>query len=280
MALLLKQQNKTTCLIRENTGIKTYNVYGWRDDVDIEQAKRISTLAHQGGLMKISNFFVQYTCPQCDHCVPCRIDAANFTPRRSQRRNINTNNDLTLTVLSPLKAKENIGEHIAIFLNFMKGRHPDEYKKIIESAKKENDPETFLFRYVTHQMGRVDIPDYTIEVRDRDNKLLGAGIYSLLEDGMSLNTYYYDVSQSHERSLGKFIILKSIEHAQKNGLSYIYLGPWDRSEDGRMHYKSEFNPFQILTNKGWKDVESVPQQSRTRPDEYMNRAMHKIKFQP
>lgn len=75
------------------------------------------------------------------------------------------------------------------------------------------------------------------------DKLMGFAIFDIAVQSVSAVYSVYDTSEKR-RSLGKTIILKSIEWAQKNKFKYYYLGYYIPGHR-KMDYKAQFKPAEI-----------------------------------
>lgn len=83
-----------------------------------------------------------------------------------------------------------------------------------------------------------------------DDRLISVSTCDLLDDGISAVYTFFDPDENR-RSLGAFAILKQIEHAQKLGLQFIYLGYWV-PHSNKMNYKSQYLPLELLIDGQWR----------------------------
>lgn len=79
-------------------------------------------------------------------------------------------------------------------------------------------------------------------------------IIDRLDDAISAVYNFYNPDEP-KLSLGTYGILREIEYARANGLSYVYLGYWLPGYPG-MDYKTRFQPLSIFWGRSW-----IPQTS-------------------
>ena len=83
--------------------------------------------------------------------------------------------------------------------------------------------------------------------------LVACVLVDILGDGLSLVYSFYDPALAR-RSLGSFIILDHIRHADGLGLPFVYLGYWVEGSH-KMDYKARFRPLELLRPNGWMRLE-------------------------
>lgn len=183
------------------------------------------------------NFNLMYlpVCENCNSCISSRIEVKNFSLKKSQKRNLLGNRNISFTNNSRVTKEV----RYKLFKNYSSDRHPDGQMKMMT----ENEFNEFVF---SSPVGT--------EIHDIINEkgiYLGSILLDRLKDGLSAVYSFYDPTQK-KKGLGIFMILKSIELIQKMGLEYLYLGYWIK-ESTKMNYKSNFKNFQILVNGKWID---------------------------
>lgn len=175
-------------------------------------------------------------CPDCRDCIPIRIEAERFEPRRNQRR-IWQRNDQLKMIDRPAAYHE---EHYALYRRYIQGRHPaggmdnddpDQYRHFIQA----DWCETRLF-----------------EIRE-NGVLLAVAVTDLLENGLSAVYTFYDPTKA-ERGLGTWAILRQIEECRHQGRKWLYLGYWIPGSP-KMQYKSRFRPFEYFDGQRWRPRE-------------------------
>lgn len=171
-------------------------------------------------------------CGSCQACVPTRVPVAAFVPRRSQRRVLTRNTDLTLRVEAPVFERRIYG----LYARYIQARHrdgdmyppmPDQFKNFLLSQWSES---LFLCAYLGDEL-------VSVAVTDRQPRGLSA-IYTFFDP------------DHQERSLGTFSILKQIELCREYGVPHLYLGYWIR-DARKMRYKTEFRPVELYLNGVW-----------------------------
>jgi arginine-tRNA-protein transferase len=73
-----------------------------------------------------------------------------------------------------------------------------------------------------------------------------------IEDGLSAVYTFYDPHDS--ASYGTYNVMWLIEYAHQLKLPFVYLGYWVE-DSPKMRYKTNFQPFQLLQNSEWVDVD-------------------------
>ena len=188
----------------------------------------------RAGFRRSHNIAYAPVCPSCSACVPIRIDCAAFAPDRSHRRVLKANEGLEGFEV-PARAT---AEQFTLFQRYQQARHG------------EGDMATMSFYDYRAMVEDTPIETMVVELRDVDDRLVGACLADKLGDGLSA-VYSFFAPELARRSLGTFTILWLIERARALGLPYIYLGYWV-PESRKMAYKARFRPSEILTGGAWR----------------------------
>lgn len=178
---------------------------------------------------------IAYTpaCPGCNACIPVRVVCNDFTPDRTMRRILKTNEQL---VARRVQARAT-AEHFRLFARYQESRHVGgdmalmgfyDYRSMVE----DSPIDTFL-----------------IEFRRPNNELAAVCLADQLADGLSAVYSFYDPDQP-KLSLGSYVVLWLINEAVRTNLPYIYLGYWI-AESRKMAYKSRFQPLEAFGPGGW-----------------------------
>ncbi|MBN45613.1 MULTISPECIES: arginyltransferase [unclassified Methylophaga] len=189
----------------------------------------------QHGFRRSGEHVYRPFCPACDACVPVRIDVNNFRPNRSQRRCLRNNNDIDI-VIKPANFN---AEHYELYQRYLAHRHPG-------GGMDNPSKETYL-QFLTSSWSDTAF----IEFRARE-KLLAVAITDFVTDAASAFYTFFDPELS-ARSLGTFAILKQVELAQQQNLSWLYLGYWI-GDSPKMRYKSRFSALQQF-NGQWQNFD-------------------------
>ena len=175
-------------------------------------------------------------CNNCVDCIPIRLPVDNFQPSRSQRRNRNMNNDLSMR-----QVLEITEEHVLLYQKYMEFRHHD----------------SPMAHYDLEECRRFMLADWceTIFLEFRlKRKLVAVAVTDLMPDSLSAVYTYFDPDHN-KRALGVCAILYQIEIARQLALNWLYLGFWI-PQCKKMSYKVNYRPFELKNGKEWRFFES------------------------
>jgi arginine-tRNA-protein transferase len=201
-----------------------------RQSVDQTLYSNLSVL----GFRRSGNHIYRPHCSHCNACIPARIPVDDFRPKRSQRRCLKRNEDLTVEVRSGIVGDD---ESYALYDRYIRERHADGDMYPPDRDQFEsflNDP--------------WDCTEY-LQVR-HDGRLIAVAVVDVMVDGLSAIYTFYDPMED-ARSLGRFAILWQIERCRREGLPYVYLGYWIRN-CRKMAYKADYQPLEVLVNNRWQ----------------------------
>lgn len=176
-------------------------------------------------------------CHDCSACVPVRIPAARFAPRRGQRRVWARNQDLRIEPRRPAFD----AEHFALYQRYQRSRHPG-------GGMDEADPH----KYLEFLVGR-HVPTLFYEMR-LDGRLVAVAVVDHLPDGLSAVYTFYD-PDAKARALGVHSVLWQVGEVRRRGLDYLYLGYWIRAS-AKMAYKTNFRPLEAYQGGCWLTLDS------------------------
>lgn len=192
------------------------------------------TALTEAGFRRSQRFLYKPACPNCQACIPVRIDAPAFRPGRSFRKVLRVNADLMVAERPPIATEE----QFQLFRRYLASRHAGGGMT---------------------QMGRADYTEMVeqsvagstlVEFRDASDRLVAVSLTDRVSSGLS-GVYKFFEPEEAARSLGTLVILWHIGRAVEIGLPYVYLGYW--IEDCRkMAYKNRFAPMERLN--GWRWV--------------------------
>jgi len=171
-------------------------------------------------------------CKTCQACVPTRIPIASFSPRRSQRRVLNHNRDITVQVETATYSHR----YYELYARYIAGRHND---------GDMYPPSSDQFRsFLLSQWS-----DTAFVCSYLEGKLVAAAVTDRQEQGLSAIYTFFDPALA-SRSLGVLSILNQIELCRELGLPYLYLGYWIR-DSAKMRYKIDYRPVEVFSNGSW-----------------------------
>ena len=194
------------------------------------------------GFRRSGNIYYRPDCGNCQACVPTRIATTEFKPRRSQRRTIHRNRDLTFGVI-PSYFSEEI---YALYEQYIATQHADgDMYPATEQQFRD-----FLCIEKSHQASNPDQhQSYFLCLRDK-GRLVAVAVMDQLTNGLTAAYTFYDTREK-KRSLGRYCILLQISLVKALKLEYLYLGYWIR-QCQKMSYKTDFTPVELLLNSHWQ----------------------------
>jgi leucyl-tRNA---protein transferase len=173
--------------------------------------------------------------PHCDHCaacIPTRVPAVDFRPKRAQRRILNRNRDLTIS----LEAPRWDDEYYRLYAEYIEARHRD--GDMYPPSRKQF--RSFL------SSGWSDTGFLSIR---HANRLVAVAVTDQLPHALSAIYTYFD-PHLPERSLGAFSVLAQIRQCVVKELPYLYLGYWIR-DCRKMAYKTDYRPIELFIRNRW-----------------------------
>jgi len=174
--------------------------------------------------------------PHCDHCkacVPVRVDAAAYTPTRSQRRAWKQHQSLQALVAEPVWSPE----HYKLYTRYQQGRHP--------GGGMDDDSRTQYAQFLL----TTRVNTRLVEFRTAEDELAIVSIIDVLDEGLSSVYTFYDPDMAG--SLGTYSIMWQIEQCRLLDLPWLYLGYWIAASP-KMSYKASFQPQQKLIDDRWQ----------------------------
>jgi len=192
-------------------------------------------IAH--GFRRSGNLAYRPYCPNCEACVPVRIDVKLFKANRSQRRCLQRNQDLTISHHS---ATFN-AEHFELYRRYLDSRHLN--------GGMDNPTEESYVNFLTSDWSETSF----IEIR-RGSQLVAVAITDYVHNGLSALYTFFDPDMA-EYSLGTYAILQQINIAQTQGLSWLYLGYWIK-DCQKMQYKQNFSAIEGYIAQQWQSLET------------------------
>lgn len=199
---------------------------------DVELQTRLA----QQGFRRSGGYIYRPECKGCHACLAARIDVHEFKMNRSQRRNLQHNASLEVSVQRAWCDDD----LLELYNRYQAARHPDGQML----APTEDQFREFLLS---------DWSDTRfLEIRF-GTELLGVSVFDRLEDGLSA-VYTFFEPDAEERGLGTFAILELVKLAAEENLPWVYLGYW-LPEHPKMDYKRRFRPLEILVQGDWRRLQ-------------------------
>lgn len=188
------------------------------------------------GWRKFGQFVFRPVCPNCQKCIPLRVDLKKFKLSKNQTKFIKRSKGNGLDIkFSPLIFRR---RHFQIYYDH--GRH--RFRDSIDGTIINNEDlfkDTFYRFTGTQVLSEVFL----------DGKVIAFGILEQSNDGLSSVYFCYD-PKFEKLGLGHYGALNEILYAKELGLSYYYLGYWIE-ENSFMKYKARYAPHELYDwNKG------------------------------
>lgn len=183
--------------------------------------------------------------PHCEHCNACqslRVIASEFSPSKSQRRNLKRNQQLTLKTSNTLKS-----EYYPLFEEYINTCHQDGTMYPANYSQFES----FLSSSLTQQLF-IEIWQQT---EDGNSLLVSVAVTDVLSNGLSAVYTFYSPSLRN-KGIGVYSILMQIKECQKLHKEYLYLG-YQIDDCKKMNYKNRYFPFEKFINGQWHRTDNV-----------------------
>ncbi|MFA7243298.1 MAG: arginyltransferase [Sulfuricellaceae bacterium] len=178
-------------------------------------------------------------CLVCNSCIPVRLDAAGFTPNRTQRRV--WKRQLGLTV-KPRPLCFDF-EHYSLYRRYQAVRH--------RGGGMDLDDEEQYRRFLLSS----NVVTQLVEFRE-GAALRMVSVIDVLSDGLSSVYTFFDPDMP-QASFGVYNILWQTALCHSLGLPYVYLGYWIADSE-KMAYKINFQPLQGLIGGKWQPMPKPP----------------------
>lgn len=187
------------------------------------------------GFRRSGEYVYRPGCHGCNECVPVRVLCPQFTPRRSDRRNLKHNADLSVD-FTPARFTE---AYFDLYERYLSARHPG-------GGMDNPDPDDFE-RFLLNPWGET----LFVEVR-HDDTIVAVAVTDAIADGLSAVYTFFDPTLA-DRGLGRYCILQQIELCRSLNYAHLYLGYW---VDGcrKMQYKTDFRPQQHYDGGEWREA--------------------------
>ncbi|WP_176249956.1 MULTISPECIES: arginyltransferase [unclassified Sulfitobacter] len=189
------------------------------------------------GFRRSQNVLYRPSCADCASCLSARINVADFTPSKSQKRILKRNANLTRRATSPWATEDQYD----LFRRYLDSRHADGGMA---------DMDVFEFAAMIEE---TPIRSRVIQYTDTTTKeLIGVCLTDVLGDGVSM-VYSFYTPDLPQNGLGNYIILDHIDIARTAGLPYVYLGYWVPGSQ-KMGYKAKFSGLEVYVGGQWQKL--------------------------
>lgn len=183
------------------------------------------------GFRRSGDYLYRPHCQICKACVSLRLPVAEHRPNRSMRRLLIKNQDLDFTRGDP----GHNDEYFQLYRHYLAVRHPG-------GGMDQSAPEDF-HTFLTSAWCNTRF----YEARNQE-KLVAVAVTDEVSDGLSAVYTFFD-PRLPERGLGTWVILKQIQTAHAESLSWLYLGYWIEGCK-KMAYKTRFRPHELRIADG------------------------------
>ena len=186
------------------------------------------------GYRRNGNVIYNMRCPECQACVPIRIDPQEFKPNRNQKRVWEKNRDMAVEIAHLACSQENL----ALLEKFLAARYPGRDSQPLDYYT------GFFLNHITN----------SVEFRYRIGaKLIGVAIVDVSTTWFNVVFFYFDPAEE-KRSPGTFNILYLIDFCMQQKINLIYLGYWIKNVKA-MNYKAQFKPHYIFCDNSWTRID-------------------------
>ena len=204
-------------------------------DVSMGQYNTLAKL----GFRRSGSHIYRPHCNDCGLCIPVRVPVKSFVPSRSQRRNINKNEDITYEIKDAVFQDE----HYDLYRRYMQGRHPG-------GGMDKDEPESYE-SLIQANWSESKLLEFRLA-----NQIVMVAVVDIFDDGISAVYTYFDPKLS-QRGLGVYGILSEIEHVKSLNQDWLYLGYWN-PKTNKMSYKTNFQPVDFFDGQHWQRLEPTP----------------------
>ncbi|MEM1233894.1 MAG: arginyltransferase, partial [Pseudomonadota bacterium] len=205
-----------------------------------DTAEMLNDSLSKQGFRRSQNVLYRPSCADCAACLSARINVAEFSPTRSQKRVMKRNSYLERRATAPWATEE----QFELFRRYLDTRHADGGMA---------DMDIFEFAAMIEETPiKSRVVEYHTKGDTGREELTAVCLTDVLDDGVSMVYSFYEPTLERQ-SLGTHIILDHIEIARETELPYVYLGYWVPGSD-KMGYKARFSGLEIYRGGQWQPM--------------------------
>ena len=183
------------------------------------------------GFRRVENWAYKPICTDCNKCIPLRVICKSFKPNQNQKR---CYSQKLIRNILPCQSNK---QHYDLFKKYQKQRHENGLMSKMSWANYSN------------MINLTPINSMIFEYKSLKGNILGVMLIDIQRDGLSAVYSFYDTTDK-KLSIGKYMIIDTINFVKDNKLNYLYLGYFIK-ENHKMNYKNQFHPYEIYINGKW-----------------------------
>ncbi len=206
----------------------------------VDDADSVHNLLSQAGFRRSQTIAYRPACQRCAACRSVRVPVRDYEFSRSDRRVLERNADLIRRPAPAFATRE----QFRLLKAYVKSRHD------------KGGMSEMSYRDYGAMVGGSPVQSLLFEYRtgpEPDAPLIAVAITDILRDGFSMVYTFFDADEAKKRSLGHFMILDHIRHADERALPHVYLGYWVKGSP-KMDYKRRYMPLEVLDGDAWRPL--------------------------
>lgn len=207
---------------------------------DDENPVFLNDFLTRAGFRRSQGIMYKPACQDCNACVSARVVTSEFQPSRTQRKVLRRNIDLERRVQPAIATYV----QYRLLRTYLDARHTDSGMADMSYAEYQ--------AMVEDTPVNTSMVEYWRKDDAGEEQLIAACLLDNLADGPSMIYSFYAPGMEN-RSLGSFMVMMEVHHANLQKLPYVYLGYWISNCD-KMNYKTRFQPVEGLIDERWQRI--------------------------